>query len=68
MISLILYCIDLVGLGGSVDGYTVEHTGSCTANPFTYEIKTTLYLNDTGLTDAYLSAFQPNGVLKVWAR
>lgn len=60
--------IDLVGLGGAVDGYTVEHTASCNSNSFTYKIKTPLTIKETGLGELYISTFKPNGILKVWAR
>ena len=57
----------MAGLGGALDGYDIEHAGTCSAG-FTYEINTKTNLNDTGLTAEYLTVFKPQVLLKVWAR
>lgn len=67
--KLIIYCecLDVAGLGGALDGYDIEHSGTCSTG-FKYEIKTKISHAETGLSTEYLKAFKTNGYLKVWAR
>ena len=42
-----VYIVELTGLGGSVDGYEIEHAGTCSV-AFSYSIQKTLTEDETG--------------------
>lgn len=68
--DILLIFIDLVGLGGQVDGYYQEHAAVCmdTVKIKTYEIKSTLTTKDLNLSQDYINTFKPKAFLKVWIR
>lgn len=39
--------VELTGLGGSVDGYAIEHAGTC-SGAFSYSIQKTMTEDETG--------------------
>ena len=51
-----------------LDGYHIEHAVACPESSFTYKIKSTLTLENTNLTQEYITAFNPRAFLKVWTR
>ena len=59
--------LEITGLGGALDGYDVEHSGTCDAG-FTYEIKKIIVVEDINLTEEYISTFKPKAFFKTWAR
>ena len=61
--------LDQKSLGGQLDGYHTEHAVSCAdSGGFTYSLATQLRSEDTGLSQEYLTLFNPRSFLKVWAR
>ena len=60
-------CIDITGLGGAVDGYSVEHAYiGATATTLQHQI--IINAADTGLSLPYIKVFQPNALVKMWFR
>ena len=57
----------LSALGGSMEGYDIEHAGTCNA-AFSYAISRILTLEDTEITAEFIQSFNPHGFLKVWVR
>ena len=55
------------GLGGQVEGYTVEHGGFCSTGA-SNEITRTVELDEVKLSEVYIDTFKPASYIKVWAR
>ena len=58
-----------VGLGGQVEGQSMEHGGNCD-NGASYQVERIVEITDDGinLTPEYIAAFYPAGYIKAWVR
>ena len=60
--------LDLLGLGGQVDGRRSEYAARNAYTNSSFVLSLTLNLPDLGLTSEYVNTFKPKAYLKAWIR